>query len=41
LVNFFIPRPIFAGVVAIIMVLAGVVGYELLPVAQFPQIAPP
>ncbi len=40
-VNFFITRPIFAGVVAIIMVLAGVVGYVLLPVAQFPQIAPP
>ena len=41
MVNFFITRPIFAGVVAIIMVLAGVVGYVLLPVSQFPQIAPP
>ncbi len=41
MVNFFITRPIFAGVVAIVMVLAGVVGYVLLPVAQFPQIAPP
>ncbi len=41
MVNFFITRPIFAGVVAIIMVLAGAVGYVLLPVAQFPQIAPP
>jgi len=40
-VNFFITRPIFASVVAIIMVLAGVVGYVLLPVAQFPDIAPP
>ncbi len=41
MVNFFITRPIFAGVVAIIMVIAGIVGYLLLPVAQFPQIAPP
>ena len=41
MINFFITRPIFASVVAIIMVLAGVVGYELLPVAQFPDIAPP
>ena len=39
--NFFITRPIFAGVVAMIMVLAGVVGYVSLPVSQFPQIAPP
>ncbi len=41
MVNFFITRPIFAGVVAIIMVLAGAVGYLFLPVAQFPPIAPP
>jgi len=40
-VNFFITRPIFASVVAIVMVLAGAVGYLLLPVAQFPEIAPP
>jgi HAE1 family hydrophobic/amphiphilic exporter-1 len=41
MINFFIIRPIFASVVAIIMVLAGLVGYVFLPVAQFPQIAPP
>ena len=41
MVNFFIVRPIYASVVAIIMVLAGIVGYVLLPVAQFPDIAPP
>jgi HAE1 family hydrophobic/amphiphilic exporter-1 len=41
MINFFITRPIFASVVALVMVLAGVVGYELLPVAQFPEIAPP
>jgi hydrophobe/amphiphile efflux-1 (HAE1) family protein len=41
LVDFFITRPIFASVVALVMVLAGIVGYVLLPVAQFPEIAPP
>ncbi len=41
MVNFFITRPIFASVVAIVMVLAGAVGYVLLPVAQFPDITPP
>jgi hydrophobic/amphiphilic exporter-1 (mainly G- bacteria), HAE1 family len=41
MVNFFITRPIFASVVALVMVMAGVIGYVLLPVAQFPEIAPP
>jgi multidrug efflux pump subunit AcrB len=41
MVDFFITRPIFASVVAIVLVLAGLVGYVLLPVAQFPEIAPP
>src|SRR6202050_4749811 len=41
MVDFFITRPIFASVVAFVMVLAGLVGYVLLPVAQFPEIAPP
>jgi hydrophobic/amphiphilic exporter-1 (mainly G- bacteria), HAE1 family len=41
MVNFFITRPIFASVVAIVIVLAGLVGYVLLPVAQFPEITPP
>ncbi len=41
MVNFFIVRPVFASVVAIIMVLAGAIGYVLLPVAQFPEITPP
>ena len=41
MVNFFIQRPIFASAIAIIMVLAGLIAYYLLPVAQFPNIAPP
>ena len=41
MVNFFIERPIFSSAIAIIMVLAGLIAYELLPVAQFPEITPP
>jgi multidrug efflux pump len=40
-VDFFIDRPIFAGVISIVISLAGAVCIILLPVAQFPQITPP
>jgi hydrophobe/amphiphile efflux-1 (HAE1) family protein len=40
-VKFFIHRPIFATCIALVIVVAGVVCIPLLPVAQFPQIAPP
>ncbi|HYD58053.1 MAG TPA: multidrug efflux RND transporter permease subunit [Burkholderiales bacterium] len=39
--KFFIHRPVFAGVIAIIIVLAGLLAAKLLPVAQYPEIAPP
>src|SRR5512138_102360 len=39
--RFFIHRPVFAGVIAIIIVLAGFVAAQLLAVAQYPEIAPP
>ncbi len=39
--KFFIERPIFATVLAIIIVLAGLVSLTILPVAQYPEIAPP
>ncbi len=39
--RFFIHRPIFATVIAIIMVLVGLVTIYTLPVAQFPDITPP
>src|SRR3984957_15242298 len=39
--HFFIERPIFAAVVAILIVLFGLVSYPTLPVAQYPEIAPP
>jgi hydrophobe/amphiphile efflux-1 (HAE1) family protein len=39
--HFFIDRPIFASVVSIIFVILGVVAFARLPVAQYPEIAPP
>src|SRR5690349_3660165 len=39
--RFFIHRPVYAGVIAIIIVLAGLVAAKLLAVAQYPEIAPP
>lgn len=39
--KFFIDRPIFATVLAIIMVIVGLITVKTLPVAQFPDITPP
>ncbi|WP_036303527.1 efflux RND transporter permease subunit [Methylotenera sp. L2L1] len=39
--KFFITRPIFASVLSIIIVLAGLAAALKLPIAQYPQIAPP
>ncbi len=41
LAHFFVERPIFATVIAIVITLVGAFSYPLLPVAQFPEIAPP
>jgi HAE1 family hydrophobic/amphiphilic exporter-1/multidrug efflux pump len=39
--KFFIDRPVFAGVIAIIIVIAGLIAAALLPIAVYPEIAPP
>ncbi|HYS67731.1 MAG TPA: efflux RND transporter permease subunit [Paraburkholderia sp.] len=39
--KFFIDRPIFAWVIAIILMLAGIASVFTLPIAQYPTIAPP
>ncbi|MBH1999136.1 MAG: efflux RND transporter permease subunit [Sphingomonadaceae bacterium] len=39
--RYFIDRPIFAWVIAIVIMLAGLLAIRSLPVAQFPEIAPP
>ena len=39
--HIFIQRPIFASVIAIFIVIVGWLAYVRLPVAQFPDVAPP
>jgi len=39
--EFFIGRPIFAGVISIIITIAGLIASQVLPIAQYPEIAPP
>jgi multidrug efflux pump len=39
--RYFIDRPIFAWVLAVMVMLAGIIGIRSLPIAQFPAIAPP
>ena len=39
--RFFIDRPIFAWVIAIVIMLAGAIALPQLPVARFPSVAPP
>ncbi len=39
--EFFVRRPIFASVLSLVIVLAGLLAFKVLPVAQYPQIAPP
>jgi len=39
--RFFVNRPIFAWVIAIVIMLAGVLAIRTLPVSQYPDIAPP
>ena len=39
--KFFIDRPIFAWVIALIILLGGVLALKNLPVSQYPSVAPP
>jgi hydrophobe/amphiphile efflux-1 (HAE1) family protein len=39
--HFFIDRPIFASVLSIVFVILGAVAFVRLPIAQYPEIAPP
>jgi len=40
-IDFFLHRPVFASVCALFIILAGLISIPSLPVAQFPQVAPP
>src|SRR6185295_10179044 len=39
--RFFIDRPLFAAVISTFIVLAGLAAMRALPIAQYPEIAPP
>ena len=39
--HFFVKRPIFAGVLSMLIVIVGAISYLNLPVSQYPEIAPP
>ena len=39
--HFFIDRPVFAGVIAVLIMLMGALAYPTLPIAQYPEIVPP
>lgn len=39
--KFFVYRPVFAWVIAILIMLAGIIGINSLPISQYPNIAPP
>ena len=39
--RFFIDRPIFAGVISVLMVLAGLIAVRGLPISEYPEVVPP
>lgn len=39
--KFFIDRPIFAAMISVVIVIAGLVSVKTLPIAQYPEITPP
>lgn len=40
-INFFIDRPVFSIVISVLIVLVGIIGLQMLPIDQYPQITPP
>jgi multidrug efflux pump len=39
--RFFIDRPVFAGVLSILIVVAGLIGLRSLPISEYPEVVPP
>ena len=39
--KFFIDRPIFAGVLSVLMLIAGLLALRVLPVSEYPEVVPP
>jgi HAE1 family hydrophobic/amphiphilic exporter-1 len=40
-IEFFLKRPLFAGVLSVVVLLAGLITIPTLPISQYPQISPP
>ena len=39
--RFFIDRPIFAGVLSVVILLAGLIAIFKLPISEYPEVVPP
>ena len=39
--RFFIDRPVFAGVLSVLIVVAGLIGLRSLPISEYPEVVPP
>ncbi|MEZ2131847.1 MULTISPECIES: efflux RND transporter permease subunit [unclassified Sinorhizobium] len=39
--RFFVDRPVFAGVLSVLIVVAGLIGMRSLPIAEYPEVVPP
>ena len=39
--RFFIDRPIFAGVLSVLILLGGLISLGLLPISEYPEVVPP
>ena len=39
--RFFVDRPIFAGVLSLLIFLAGLIAIPLLPISEYPEVVPP
>ena len=39
--KFFVDRPVFAGVLSILILVAGLLGLRALPISEYPEVVPP
>src|SRR5258705_2854956 len=39
--KFFIDRPIFAGVLSLLILISGLIALRFLPIAEYPEVVPP
>jgi len=39
--RFFVDRPVFAGVLSVLIVVAGLIGMRALPISEYPEVVPP